>query len=76
MRLRIAAVFVAYVIYRLPGNERLPAGVALGVGTFLVAGVAIDRLTRGRAGNDRIPEVVSLGLGTGLIVLGIALALR
>lgn len=76
MPLRVAAVVIAYVIYRLPGDDRLMAGVALGAGFLLVSFVVVDHLTLGAASRSRAAVVVRVLLGIALIALGSVLAVR
>lgn len=76
MPLRVVAVFLAYVIYRIPGDDRLPAGLTLGIGALLVAFVAIDSATLPRPMTPRAAEVAMILLGLALIALGLVLAVR
>lgn len=75
MPLRVAMVLAAYGMYRVPGDDDLPAGLALGVGTLLVGFVVVDRATLGRSSTPRVPEVVQIVAGLVLIALGVFVAL-
>lgn len=76
MPLRVAAVFLAYVLYRVPGDDRLGAGVLLGVGSFMLASVVIDRLTLPRVDRSGLLQVGTTVLGLGFVAVGLMLAVR
>lgn len=75
MPLRVAIVVVAYAVYRVPGDDDLAAGLALGLGTLLVGFVAADRATQGHPADSRVPEIVRIAAGLALIAVGVILAL-
>jgi uncharacterized membrane protein len=76
MPLRIAVIVLAYLLYRLPGDERIAAGAFIGIGTLILGLSVVDRLTRWSRDRSRLMEVGSILLGLGLLGVGILLAVR
>lgn len=76
MPLRVVAVFVAYLFYRLPGDDRLGAGLLIGGGTLMLAFVLIDRWTLPRRERSGLLQVGTTILSLGLVGVGLMLALR
>lgn len=73
--MRIAAVVLAYVLYRR-FDQPLMGGVTLGIGFLLLAWSTIERLTVRR--QDRV-DLIMVGqglLGTGLVIAGLFVTLR
>ena len=75
MPLRVAAVVVAYLLYRRL-DEPLAAGICIGIGFLLLSWAVIERFTTWR--HDRLDMMV-MGqglLGVGVLGAGLYLLLR
>jgi hypothetical protein len=68
---RLVAVAIAYVVYRLPGDDRLTAGLLLGFGTLARLWTAVDALTLSETERPRYAGVAGLTAGAGLVVAGL-----
>jgi hypothetical protein len=76
MPLRVGAVFVGYLLYRVTAETSAAGAVFLGAGTVLVGWVTIDRYTTWRRDRSGLMQVGTLVLGLGLLGLGLYLVLR
>lgn len=73
--LRIAAVFVAYLLYRWVGDARVVPGMMIGLGAILVVWAIIDELTLVKSQRLGLLQVGTAILGLVLFGLGIYLTL-
>lgn len=74
--MRVLAVALAYLVYRLPGDDGLPAGISLGLGTLLILFIVVDQVTLRRRERFEMMQVATLIAGVGAIILGLVLVLR
>ncbi|MDQ3646150.1 MAG: hypothetical protein M3345_04355 [Actinomycetota bacterium] len=75
MPLRIVAVGLAYVVYRV-AQPPLGGGIFAGAGTVLLTWAVIDRWTLWRRDRSGLLQVGTTVLGIGLLLLGAYLHLR
>ena len=68
---RLVAIVIAYVVYRLPGDDRLTAGLLLGFGTLALLWTAVDALSLPETERPRYAGVVGLAGGAGLVIAGL-----
>lgn len=68
--LRVGVVVASYVIYRLPGDDEVIAGIFLGAGATLFGFALVDRWTTWRRDRSGMVQVGTTLLGIALLALG------
>jgi hypothetical protein len=76
MPARIAAIVLAYFLYRALLEDAVMPPALAAFGAFLVTGVVVDRLTTSRHDRTELLEVGTVILGLGLLGIGIYLLVR
>lgn len=76
MLLRLGAVALGYVVYRLVEPDHFGPALMLGFGVWIFSAVMIERYSTRRSDRSGLMQVGSTILGLGLVVLGLALVLR
>ena len=74
--LRVAAIALGYIVYRVTETRHQAGSALLGAGLAIVGVVIVDRYTLGRHERLELLQVGSAILGLGLIGLGLSLVLR
>lgn len=69
--MRLGALVLAYVVYRLVGDVRLSAGIFMGLGLLLIDYAAITYLTTRRDERSGLLQTGQVILGLGLVGLGL-----
>lgn len=69
--MRLGALALAYVVYRLVGDVRLSAGIFMGVGLLLIDYAAVTYLTTRRDERSGLLQTGQVILGIGLVGLGL-----
>lgn len=68
--LRLGALAIAYVVYRIVGEQRLSAGIFMGLGVLLIDYAVVTYLTTRRDERSGLLQTGQVILGLGLVVLG------
>jgi hypothetical protein len=77
MTLRMFAVFLGYIVYRVVGgDDQLIPGIMAGVGTAMIGFRVVGRLTDRRGEPVEMTELLDGFLGLALIVVGVLVAIR
>lgn len=76
MPARVAAIVLAYLLYRALLDDGVIGPAFVAFGAFLIAGSAIDRLTTSRHDRTELLTVGTVILGLGLLGIGIYLLVR
>ncbi|HVF53223.1 MAG TPA: hypothetical protein VNC78_06395 [Actinomycetota bacterium] len=74
--MRVAAVLVAYLVYRVVETKSFGAGLFAGFGSLILLWAAVDRLTLWPDEREGLMEVGLVILGIGLSAVGAYLYLR
>lgn len=69
--LRLGALALAYVVYRLVGDVKLSAGIFMGIGLLLVDYAAVTYLTTRRDERSGLLQTGQVIIGGGLVGLGL-----
>ena len=69
--MRLGALALAYVVYRLVGDVRLSAGIFMGIGLLLIDYAAVTYLTTRRDERSGLLQTGQVILGIGLVGLGL-----
>lgn len=76
MILRLVAVGIGYLVYRLLEPRGLGGALCLGFAVWILGSVAVERYGTRRADRSQLPTVGAALLGLGLALLGAYLVLR
>ena len=69
--MRLGALALAYVVYRLVGDVHLSAGIFMGVGLLLIDYAAVTYLTTRRDERSGLLQTGQVILGIGLVGVGL-----
>lgn len=68
--MRLGALAIAYLVYRFVGDQRLSAGIFMGLGVLLIAYSGVTYLTTRRDERSGLLQTGQVILGIGLVGLG------